>query len=248
MAERPEILALIPARGGSRGVPRKNILLINGLPLIAYSIHQALTSRYVTRTVVTTDDDEIADVAREWGAETPFMRPAEIAGDDSLDIEAFRHALIWLKENEQYEPDLVVHLRPTEPVRRVPVIDEAIELMLATPDADSLRSISSADYTPYKMWHLDDQYLFPVVTLADVPEAHSVGRQMLPPAYVQNGYVDLIRPRAILDQQSMVGRRILGYLTNGPVCDLDNPSDIARVEQGLRELSQEDQVSRPFVK
>ena len=99
-AGRPEILALIPARGGSKSIPRKNLLFLNGLPLIAYSIAHALGSRHVTRTIVSTDDEKIARVAREFGAEVPFMRPAEFAGDDSPDLDVFRHALTALRERE----------------------------------------------------------------------------------------------------------------------------------------------------
>lgn len=238
MSERPEILALIPARGGSRSVPRKNIIEINGRPLIAYSIEQALASSQITRTIVTTDDEEIAEIARECGAETPFLRPAEISGDRSLDIEAFVHALNWLQENEGYETEVLVHLRPTGPVRRVEVIDAAIGKLLATPEADSLRTVVLAEQTPYKMWHLDSDFLRPVVTLPGVSEAHSVARQSLPKAYWQNGYVDLIRPRTILEKSSMVGDCVLGFLIEEPTYDIDYPEDVEWVAEGIRRLNQ----------
>ena len=138
----PQILALVPARGGSKGIPRKNVLPVGGKPLIAHTIEQARASRLVTRTIVSTDDAEIAAVARAYNAEVPFMRPAEYAQDMSPDIDVFRHALEWLMEHEGYRPDLVVHLRPTGPVRRVAVIDRAITLMLEQRDADALRSVS----------------------------------------------------------------------------------------------------------
>ena len=95
-------LALIPARGGSKGVPRKNVMLIAGTPLIAYSILQAKTSKRINRIIVSTDDDEIAKVAQDWGAEVPFMRPSEYAHDFSPDIDVFRHALSWLEKHEGY--------------------------------------------------------------------------------------------------------------------------------------------------
>src|SRR5512136_2838806 len=112
-----EILALIPARGGSKGIPRKNIRSFSGYPLIAWSIAAALQAETVTRTIVSTDDEEIASVAREWGAETPFLRPAEFAQDQTTDLPVFEHALTWLTENENYHPDAVVQLRPTSPIR-----------------------------------------------------------------------------------------------------------------------------------
>ena len=112
-----EILALIPARGGSKSIPRKNLRLLGGRPMITYSIDHARASRHITRIIVSTDDDEIAAVSRAAGAEVPFLRPAEYAQDQSLDFEVFDHALRWLQTHENYRPDLVVHLRPTGPVR-----------------------------------------------------------------------------------------------------------------------------------
>ena len=123
MTRRSEVLALIPARGGSKGIPRKNLMPLAGRPLIAYSIEQATSARHITRVIVSTDDEEIARVARDHGAEVPFMRPPEFALDLSPDIDVFRHALTWLRDNESYVPELVVHLRPTGPVRRIELID-----------------------------------------------------------------------------------------------------------------------------
>lgn len=235
-SKKAEVLALILARGGSKSVPRKNIMPVNGRPLIAYTILQALASRFVTRTIVSTDDDEIADISREWGAEIPFMRPPELAQDDSVDLEAFVHCLAWLKDNEGYEPELVVHLRATGPVRRVEVIDQGIEMLLKTPDADSLRTVVLAKQTPFKMWRFDGSYIVPVVTLPGVLEAHSVARQNLPKAYWQNGYVDVIRCETILEKNSMVGESVLGIEIDEPVFDIDYPEDVAHVEEGLRRL------------
>ena len=233
-----KVLALILARGGSKSVPRKNIIEVNGKPLIAYTIQQALTSNLITRTIVSTDDEEIAQISKNWGAEVPFMRPSEIAQDDSIDIEAFIHCLVWLKKNENYEPDLIVHLRATGPVRRVEVIDQAIDKMARTTDADSLRTVVMSKQTPYKMWKFDGEYLQPVVVLPDVPEAHSVSRQSLPVTYWQNGYVDVIRSTTISQKNSMVGDRVLGIEIKEPVFDIDYPDDVPRVEEGLRRLEE----------
>ena len=115
MTPKPEILALIPARGGSKGIPRKNIRLFSGYPLIAWSIAAARQSACVTRTLVSTDDEEIAAVARSFGAETPFLRPAELAQDATTDLPVFEQALHWLAEHEGYHPEVVVQLRPTSP-------------------------------------------------------------------------------------------------------------------------------------
>ena len=157
------ILALIPARGGSKGVPRKNIKLLGGEPLIAYTIREARKSRYITRVVVSTEDEEIARIAREHGAELPFMRPAELAADDVLDLPVFQHCLHWLRENQGYSPDIVVHLRPTAPLRTVFHIDKAIELFFAAPETDCVRSVSPAGEQPLKMWRVKDGLLIPYI-------------------------------------------------------------------------------------
>src|SRR5262252_3152974 len=183
---RPEILAIVPARGGSKSIPRKNLIPVGGKPLIAYSIEQARTSRFVTRAIVSTEDAEIADVARTYGGEVPFLRPAQYAQDLSPDIDVFRHALEWLRDHEGYRPELVVHLRPTGPVRRVERIDTAISTMLSNSEADSLRSVGMPIQSPYKMWRMVGGRLEPLLRIPGVPEAHSSPRQGLPPVYWQN--------------------------------------------------------------
>lgn len=231
-----EIVALIPARGGSKGIPDKNIRLFDGQPLIAYSIRQALQSRLVSRVIVSTDSEKIADVARSCGAEVPFMRPADLADDLSPDIDTFRHMLEWWQANEPALPEMCVHLRPTGPVRRVELIDNAIEMMLDRPDADSLRSVALSELTPFKMWQLDGDFLVPVIELDGVPDAHSMPRQKLPKIYWQNGYVDIVRPRTVLESGSMVGARPLAFVVSEPVYELDYPDDVPRVEDALRIL------------
>lgn len=230
---RPEVLALIPARGGSKSVPRKNLLKVAGKPLLAYSIAHAQSCPSITRTIVSTDDLEIADVAQEFGAEVPFMRPAEYATDFATDFEVFRHAIEWLAEDEQYVPDLIVHLRPTGPVRDITLIERAIQLMLKHPEADSLRSVGLAEQTPYKMWRIENSYLKPLVELPEFPEAHSMPRQKLPAAYWQNGYVDVVRPRTLLELDSMVGRVVLPFVIEGKIHELDYPDQIAALEAAV---------------
>jgi len=150
MVTPPDVLAIIPARGGSKGIPRKNIRQFSGTPLIAYSIAAGTQADLVTRVIVSTDDPEIADVARQFGAEVPFMRPKELAQDDTLDTPVFLHALKWLDEHEGYRPELVVQLRPTSPLRPVGLVDEAITKMRENPQADSLRGVVPAVKTPIR--------------------------------------------------------------------------------------------------
>lgn len=237
-SSRPEILALIPARRGSKGIPRKNLVVVAGKPLIAFSIQQALVSRYITRTIVSTDDAEIAQVARCFGAEVPFMRPAEFAQDFSPDIDVFRHALQWLRDQQGYTCELVVHLRPTGPVRRVGVIDDAIQKMLNHPEADSLRSVSWPIQTPYKMLRIAGGYLQPLLAVEGMVEPHCMPRQRLPEVYLGNGYVDVVRPRVILELGMMCGYKILPFIIREPVFDIDNEDILPQVEQALLKLEQ----------
>jgi N-acylneuraminate cytidylyltransferase len=235
MGARPEILSLIPARGGSKGIPRKNVLPVAGKPLIAWSIGQALACPRITRVIVSTDDEEIAAVAAAHGADVPFRRPPELSQDLSPDIDAFRHALDWLTEHERYECQLVVHLRPTGPVRKVERITAAIDRILSFPEADSLRSVSWPIQTPYKMWHIEEGWLRPCLRVPGLKEAYSMPRQMLPEIYWQNGYVDIVRPRTIRAGR-MAGDRVLPFVVEEPVYEIDYLEDIPVVEQALSDL------------
>lgn len=236
MTQAPKVLALIPARGGSKGIPRKNILNLLGKPVIAYSILHGKASRFINRVIVSTDDPEIAEVSRQWGAEVPFMRPAEFAQDLSPDIDVFRHCLNWLRENEGYTPDMVVHLRPPGPVRRVEHIDEAIQLLADHPEADAVRSVTMALQSPYKMWHIVDGKLSPIMRIEGMADCQSVARQTLPTVYWQNGYVDVIRPRAVLEKNSMWGDTAIPYIVNDQLFEIDYPENIPAVEEALKRL------------
>src|SRR5262249_21555201 len=145
-----EVLAIIPARGGSKGIPRKNLVPVREIPLVGHSIRHGLECSSITRVIVSTEDEEIAEVSRKLGAEVPFLRPRELAEDHVLDHPVFRHVLEVLKSQEGYEPALVVHLRPTTPFRRIEWIDEAVARLAANPAADSLRSVSRPGQHPYR--------------------------------------------------------------------------------------------------
>ena len=122
-------VAIVPARGGSKSIPRKNIRLLRGVPLLAYSIEAGLRARLVDRVIVSTDDEEIAGIARAWGADVPFLRPAAIADDDTPDLPVFQHVVDWLEANAGGLPEILVQLRPTSPLRSPDCVDGAIELL-----------------------------------------------------------------------------------------------------------------------
>lgn len=240
-----DILAIIPARGGSKSIPRKNLLMLLGKPLLSYSIEQAKKSDWITRIIVSTDDEEIARTAKEFGAEVPFLRPKEFAEDDSTDFQVFHHALDWLQRNENYQPELAVQLRPTGPARDPKIIDAAIEKMLSTPSADSLRSVSIALQTPYKMWRLESGFMEPIVRLDGDSESYNYPRQKLPAVYWQNGYIDIVRPHVVLQKKQMCGDKILPFLIEQQVLEIDYPDDIKRMEEELKNSLEGTPTSQP---
>jgi N-acylneuraminate cytidylyltransferase len=228
-----EILALIPARGGSKGIPRKNIRSFAGHPLIAWSIAAAEQSLFVTRIVVSTDDEEIASVAREYGAGTPFLRPAELAQDHTTDLPVFEHALRWLEEEEGYRPQVVVQLRPTSPIRPRGMVDHAIRILLEHGDADCVRGVVPAGQNPFKMWRLDgeDQPMKPLLTVDGIAEPYNAPRQILPPVYWQTGHIDAIRVSTIEHKRSLTGDVIYPLVIDPRyTIDIDTLSDWARYE------------------
>lgn len=230
-----EILAIIPARSGSKSVVDKNIRMLGGKPMLCHSIDHAKASQYITRVIVSTDSEKYADIARKYGAEVPFLRPAEYATDISLDIDVFEHALGWLKEKEGYEPDLVVQLRPTYPIRKIADIDAMIERMLQDDTIDSIRCVAPAMEIPYKMWHMDEKnQLTPL--MKDIPECYNMPRQQLPKAYYQNACIDVIRTHVITEQHSMSGKKIAGYLMDENF-DIDTEAEFAAAAKRIADIS-----------
>ena len=231
---KPKILAIIPARGGSKGIPRKNIRNFSGYPLIAWSIAAARQSEFVTRTIVSTDDEEIAAVARSFGAATPFLRPAELAQDQTTDLPVFEHALQWLEEHENYRPDVMIQLRPTSPIRPHNCVDDGIKVLLAHPDADCVRGVVLAGQNPHKMWRLPAGENAPMKNLLDVEgiaEPYNAPRQILLPIYWQTGHIDVIRTSTILEKKSMSGGKIYPLVIDPRyTVDLDNLYDWAKFE------------------
>lgn len=252
MVNQRKILAVIPARGGSKGIPRKNIREFAGYPLITYSIAAGLQAKQVTRVLVSTDDEEIAQVARDYGAEVPFLRPSELAQDGTPDLPVFEHVLHWLSDKEGYHPDFVVQLRPTSPVRPRGLVDRAVQILIDSPQTDSVRGVVPAGQNPYKMWQIDMQgQLKPLLSLTNIKEPYNAPRQVLPPVYWQTGHIDVIRLEVILEKKSMTGDRILPVrIDPAYAVDIDTPKDWERYEwlvqdQGL-DMVHPDRQPRPW--
>lgn len=214
--QKTDCLAIIPARGGSKGIPGKNIVPLLGRPLVAYTIEAARKSRWIGRVLVSTDDPEIAAASKRFGAEVPFLRPAELARDETPTLPVLQHVLAQLKSAEKYEPEIIVLLQPTSPLRRVEDIDRAVALLHQT-GADSVVSLCAAEHSPYWMNRLEGDRVLPF--LDNVPEYER--RQDLPPVYRLNGAVYATRRRILMEQD-----RLLGEDTRGIVMDAESSVDI----------------------
>lgn len=231
------LLCIIPARSGSKGIPDKNIRLFKEHPLMCWSIIQMQKSRFInqTRIVVSTDSKKYQEIAKQYGAETPFLRPAEISGDHSTDLEFMKHCLQWFQDNEpDYSPDVIVQLRPTQPMRKVEDLDKTIQLFLDNYDNyDSLRTVVPLEKSPFKMYTLNDektvlQPLFKEVN--GLEEPYNQCRQVLPQAYLHNGYIDILKTELVF-QDKLSGERIFPYVMSPEdTIDIDTEEDWKRGE------------------
>lgn len=193
-----KIVAIIPARGGSKGVPRKNIREIAGKPLIAWTIETALLCEMLDRVIVSTEDEEIAKIANQCGAGVPFLRPLDIAQDNTPDLPVYQHALSWLNEHEKYCPDIIVWLRPTAPLRIVEDIEGAIKLLTET-KADCVRTVCKAEHHPYWMKQLNGNRLLHFLEGIEETKKY-YRRQLLPPVYRLNGAVDVTWRETVMEK------------------------------------------------
>ena len=221
------IYTIIPARGGSKSIPRKNIRNLSGSPLIKYSIDYSLNSKYIDKTIVSTDDDEIASIAINCGAEVPFMRPSVYAEDLTQDFSVLNHAMLQCQEIFNESADIFVLLRPTSPLRPAGLIEKSIDLLLKNPNASSVRAVAKSSQHPYRQWKSSNKYIEPFASPSkDVHEPYNLPRQLLPNIYFQTGDIEVIRRETLLSG-SVSGKKILPILIESDqVLDIDNFSDL----------------------
>lgn len=230
------IYGIIPARSGSKGVPGKNIKLLKGYPLIAYSIIAAKLCKNISRTFVSTDLEKIASIASRYGAEVPFLRPALLAGDNSSDLEFVQHALDWFTLNENRVPDYLVHLRPTTPLRDPAIIDMAIHAIMNNPNATSLRSGHIASESPLKWFLRDDQGYFKSIVTGYSNEQINAPRQSFSNVYIPDGYVDIIKTSFVVNSHQLHGNHMIGFIS--PDCvEVDSIKEFEFLEYELRNKS-----------
>lgn len=218
------IIAIIPARSGSKGVPDKNIKLLGGFPLIQWSIEACKKSKLIERVIVSTDSIEYKNLSESLGADAPFLRPEEISKDSSTDLEFVQHTLDWL-DTHRSKPDFLVHIRPTTPLRDPKVIDSAINQFISQPSYTALRSVHEMSETSYKNFEISKNGT--LVTVFDHKsdlDASNLGRQFFPKTFIPNGYVDVLRTSFISEKNLLHGNKVMPFITK-EICEIDSEED-----------------------
>lgn len=240
-----KVLAVITARGGSKGIPRKNLVELHGKPLLKFTTEVALASKAFDRIILSTEDDEIAEAGKLFGVDVPFMRPAKLAQDDTPSIPVVQHAVDWAENDIGQNYDAVFLLQPTNPLRTVGDIETAIEL-LKTTDVDSVISyVDVGEKHPARMKQLSDSHMVIDPPFAEQYEGQR--RQELPPLYLRDGSVYLTRRSVLMEQNSLKGERCRAMLMPMQrACAIDTPFDLFLAEQLLK-YGEEGSFSEPIV-
>ena len=224
------VIAIIPARSGSKSVTDKNIKLLSGHPLIAYCIVAANLSKEIKRVVVSTDSEEYAEIAKKYGAEVPFIRPEIYSKDSSTDRDFFIHAMNWFKDNENTVPEYWVQLRPTTPLRNPEKIDKAISMILSDDTATSLRSGHKAPESPLKWFIKRDNYFKGLIE----NEEYNLPKQSFEDVYIPDGYVDIVKASFLLNNEKIHGENIIAF--ESPVCtEIDSIEEFNYLEYQIKD-------------
>lgn len=241
MSDSPEVLAIIPARDGSKGLPGKNVRELGGQPLLAWAVQSANRSETVTRVLLSTNSIEYADIGKRYGADVPFIRPQKFASDSAVDIEVMTHAVDWLKEEEGYIPDFVLRLQPTNPTFPTTKIDEGVRLLIENTEADSVRAVTPTPKTPYKMWVYanDGVSIKPLMSgqPSERSESFNMGREQLPQVFVQVGALEVLRYATLTEKKSMAGEKVLPLVIDNPwhTINIDTEIDFRLAEIAVGE-------------
>jgi len=230
-----KVLAVITARGGSKGLPGKNIIDLGGKPLIQYSIDAAKRALLVDRVVVSTDDEEIARVSKRCGAEVPFIRPQELAGDTSAHIPVVQHAVQHLIDNEGYKPDYVLLLQPTSPFRTAEDIDAAIKIAIKS-GAGSIMGVMEVEQHPFKLSVIEEQSLKQAF---EIPEGY-LRRQDFPTYYWENGAIYLVKTQCLMDDSTLKTTDCKPYvMSREHSLDIDDEFDLLTARGILHQKMEE---------
>jgi len=223
-----KVFAIIPARSGSKGVKDKNIKSLHGHPLLEWSINAAMRSCLIDRVFISTNCPEYARIAKECGAEVPFLRPDNISGDYASDLDFVNHAIGEFQKME-LDPEYLVHIRPTTPIRDPELIDAAISLLQGNNDFDSLRSVHKMSESSYKTLEINNGTLTPLLLFGDSELDTNAPRQTFPDTYQANGYVDILSTKFIIENNKIHGKRTLPFITD-PAFEVDTIEDFDYLE------------------
>jgi len=226
-----KIVTLIPARGGSKGIKNKNIILVKNKPLIAHTIIAAKKCKLIDEIYVSTDSEKIKKCSIKFGAKVPFLRPKNISRDQSTDLQTMLHFNNWYLNCFKQKIDLIVHLRVTTPFRKSKMIDKAISIMIKKSEYTSLRSFVETKLTPFKMWVKKNNRAIPIIKAKK--EYHSMGRQFIPKTYEHAGYIDIIRPKETINKNSMVGKKVFFFKIDRlkeKYIDIDDKKDLLSIK------------------
>lgn len=228
-----DVDAIIPARSGSKSIIDKNIANLSGHPLIAYSIAVAKLSNKIDRVIVSTDSEDYSKIALKYGAEVPFIRPKELSTDSSTDRDFLIHAMNWFKENENSIPEYWVHLRPTTPLRKSQIIDDAIKCIIKDDSSTSLRSGHKAPESPLKWFKKDEQgYFKGIINGNDEKEVYNLPKEAFEDVYIPDGYVDVVKASHVLNSQTVHGNNMIGF--QSPVCtEVDSIEEFEYIQYQL---------------
>ena len=238
MSANGNVVAIIPARGGSKGLPKKNVLPLAGKPLLAYTVEAARLAETLDRVLLSTDSEEIAGLGKQFGVEVPFLRPGELATDTAHTPPAIEHAISFLEKQEEYPVDIVVTLQPTSPLRQPQHIDQVVRLLQENPEMDSVITVSEVDLPPFWLFRLDGRQLRPFVD--DGVDYSLKERQEMDRIYRPNGAVYATR-RSLLKEQGRIYAAFCGgntgYVLMDPISSLeiDTRIDFMVIEEVLKE-------------
>ena len=226
-------IAIVPARSGSKRIKDKNIKMINGKPLLYYSIKQSLKSKLIDRTFVSTDSKKYQKIAKRYGAEAPFLRPKKISKDNSTDFECFKHIIKFLRKKSYY-PDYIVHLRPTYPFREKNLINNCIKKIIKNNKFDSLRTITKFNLNIEKLWYKKGLLIYNPLTKNN--QNHSVPKNKLKITYAQSNCVDILNVKKTILKNSICGKKIMGYEIKH-FYDIDDLSDLIKIKKIFKDTN-----------
>jgi N-acylneuraminate cytidylyltransferase len=229
---KPKVLGIVGARSGSKSIPNKNIKPLLGKPLIGWIIRAAKKSKLVDRLIVSTDSTEYAEIAKQYGAEVPFLRPAEISGDKAPDITYLTHAVEWFEKNEAFKPDIILRLPASSPLCKTESIDACIQYLINDPEVTSSRTVTEASKHPYKLWKIKDNDLIPFIPKkeAGYTEPSNMPRQDFVPAYEHTDVI-AVRYNTLMKENLLTGRKVKYHMLDKlDAVDIDTEIDFQLAE------------------